>query len=158
MIVHLPKDPNPNGDLIYLPEEKPYLALKPVADGVFLYSKEGKLVGQSLFDETGATVSIGDSRSYRVEKDVSGSVVIKPLVADDKANGYELFGNIPGGNYTLYEYLPGVVLPKVAARVTPEPLDLKFYYADLSEESNVFRTLLFTVTVNAVVKLKRVEE
>ena len=157
MIVRLQKDLRRDGDPIYLPEEKPILALKPVADGAFLYSTEGKLVGQSLFDETGATVSVGDAKSYRVEKK-NGQIEIKPFVPDEKAFSYEPFGNVEKENYTLYEYRPGSRLPTVAARVTPEPLDHDYYYANLSEDSNVFRTLLFAVTLSAVARLPEVRE
>ena len=149
MIVHLPKDLRYDADPIYLPEDDPYLVLQPGPDGAFLISMEGKLVGQSLFDEAGATVSIGDAKSYRVENTSLG-VRISPLVPDEKAYSYEPFGNVPGANYTLYEYRPGSRQPFVAARVTPEPLDPAYYYADLDEGSNVFRTLLLVLTVARV--------
>ena len=149
MIVHLPKDLRYDCDPIPLPEEDPYLYLKPVEDGVFLYSLEGKLVGQSLFDEFGATVSVGDAKSYRVEW-AGEKIAVRPFPDEDRACFYEPFGNVKGANYTLYEYRQGEKIPVVAARVTPEPLDPDYYYVKLSEESNVFRTLLLTVAASHV--------
>ena len=148
MIVRLPRDLRVSEESVCVPEKDPELVLKPVEDGVFLYSVAGKLVGQSLFDQIGATVSVGDAKSYRIDKDEGGKIRFAPFVEDEKSFRYETYGNVGVNNYSLYEYRPGSVLPVLAARVTPEPLDHDYYYADLSESANVFRTLLFVATVS----------
>ena len=152
MIVRLPRDLATIGGPIFLPEGDPYLALSSVSGNVYLYSIEGKLVGQILFDGYCATVSICDAPTYFVQKSGAKIDICALPQAGVKAR-YELFGNASKSAYTLYQYNVGEVLPVVAARVTPEPLDSAYYYADLSEGSNVFRTLLFAV---AIARLSRV--
>ena len=149
MIVRLPRDLRTTRQALRLPEGDPELVLQPVEGGVFLYSVAGKLVGQSLFDETGATVSVGDAKSYRIENE-GGKPKFAPFVNDEKSFRYETYGNVGKNNYSLYEYRPDSVRPVLAAQVTPEPLDDAYFYANLSEDANVFRTLLFVATVSCL--------
>lgn len=145
MLVHLPKDFRYCSDPIFLPERDPYLALQPIPKGFLLHSTGGKLVGQSFFDKKSATIAVGDAKSYRVE--LKKDLLITPVVADEKALRYEPFGEVQKGVYSIYEYSPGSVRPLLAARITDDPDDPDFFYANLAEECNVFRMLLFVSTV-----------
>ena len=146
MIVRLPRDLSSQA-VFSLPEDAPEVFLRTYEDAAYLYGESGKLVGQILYEGGGATVSVGDAPSYRVQKHEGSGLSIVPFVPSEKTLSYETFGNLAKANYTLYEYHPGVVRPEVAARVTQEPLDPTFFYADLSERSNVFRTLLLVVAL-----------
>lgn len=146
MIVYLPRDVRSFGGPIGLPKEDPYLSLRTVKGDVYMQSTEGKLVGQILFDEGCATVSVGDAQSYCVTKN-GGKIAIDPFAKEGGKIRYEVFGNTKELAYTLYQYRAGVIQPVVAARVTPDPIDRAFYYADLSDDCNVFRTLLFAVAI-----------
>ena len=149
MIAKLPKKPIYSTGDIFLPQDKPEVYLTAIKGGWMLYSKEGKLVGQVFIDKTGATVAIGDSRAYRVTYDVVG-VKISPLIPDDKAIKYEIFGDVETYRYEVYEYKNKSVTPILSARVIP--VDYKEYYAKMEESSNVYRNLLLIVAITSLVE------
>lgn len=149
MIVKLPKKPIYSTEDIFIPQDKPEVFLTAIKGGWMLYNVGGNLIGQIFSDKTGATFVVGDSRAYRVTYNF-GNVSIAPLVPDEKAIRYDVFGDVNAYKYDVYEYRHNSIKPEKAASVAP--LSYKEYCVDLNDEKNVYRNLLLVVTISLLVE------
>lgn len=149
MLVELPKRMIFAGGDIPLPSDEPYLILTAIKNGIMLYSLAGKLLGQIFTDKKGATVAVADSYTYRVTK-TNGGAAIKPAENNISVAvpTYDIFGNVDKYSYELYEYRKGTVQPFGAAKVTTSPATDLSYKAFLSEDCNIFRSLLLVAAIS----------
>ena len=149
MIVKLPKKPIYSVSDIYIPADNPEVYLTAIKGGYMLYNVGGNLIGQIFADKTGATFVVGDSRAYRVTYNF-GSVNISPLIPDEKAIRYDIFGDINEYRYDVYEYRRNSVKPEKVAQVIPQ--SYKEYCVNLDDKGNVYRNLLLVVTISLLVE------
>lgn len=149
MIVKLPKKPIYTTEDIFIPDDKPEVYLTAIKGGWMLYNIAGSLIGQIFADKEGATFVVGDSRAYRVTYDLV-DVHIAPLIPDEKAIRYDVFGDVRTYRYDLYEYRHNSIKPEKVAKVTP--CSAKEYSVELNEKGNVYRNLLLAVTITLLIE------
>lgn len=140
------------GDII-IPFGLSLIKLSIIKDGLLLYSEVGTLVGQILFGNDEATITVADSGSYRISG-FGGKFTIANQSEGKVMPKYETFGNVPNYNYTLFEYRPGNVKPTEAARITAMPLNEEEYKVVLNEDCNIFRTFLLVAAISYLVEGK----